>query len=363
MRRHTLALDPTARRRAEEERILHTTTGPVRVDVLGELAWAIGDPDLLRWLLTDHRVVKDRRRYGDRPDPGRPTAHDQAHHRIRDLLAPVFAPDRPDVLPVTVERNTSALLADLSENDDPIVDLRAAYAVELSVRVLADLLGIPADGRGVFRRALDRMLEDSAATSDPDVRAMTEFMSAATAGESGPAETLVLAIGHEALVNLIGSAIAALLVAPEQRGLVRAGRATWSDVVEETLRVAAPMSHHRLMRYAVEDIELPGGRTIAKGDVILPSYGAASNNPKYAGADSTVFDVTRADKSHLAFGHGTLACPSARLARIACRTALVGLFGLFPAIELAVPAATLEPSPSLFGNGHAALPVYLHGRR
>ena len=36
-----LVLDPTARQRAAEEKILHAAEGPVLVDILGERAWAI----------------------------------------------------------------------------------------------------------------------------------------------------------------------------------------------------------------------------------------------------------------------------------------------------------------------------------
>jgi 2-hydroxy-5-methyl-1-naphthoate 7-hydroxylase len=62
-----LVLDPTARRRPSEEAVLHAAGGPVLVDILGELAWAVGDPDLLRQLLQaadagrgpDHRARPD----------------------------------------------------------------------------------------------------------------------------------------------------------------------------------------------------------------------------------------------------------------------------------------------------------------
>jgi hypothetical protein len=66
MRQDPLVLDPTARRRAEEEKLLHMADGPVLVDILGELAWAIGEPDLLAGLLTDPRVSKDPRQHWPR---------------------------------------------------------------------------------------------------------------------------------------------------------------------------------------------------------------------------------------------------------------------------------------------------------
>lgn len=169
---------------------------------------------------------------------------------------------------------------------------------------------------------------------------------------------LVIAAGYETTVNLIDSAIAALLADPGQLVHVREGRVTWSDVVEETLRFAAPVSHVP-MRYAVEDIQLPGGTTIREGEAILPSFGAASNHPKHQGPSAGQFDATRPDKSHIAFGHGVHFCLGAPLARAEGAIALAGLFGRFPALRLAVPAAGLEPVPSILGNGHVALPVHL----
>ncbi|MFC9098220.1 hypothetical protein [Streptomyces sp. NPDC057072] len=61
-----LVLDPTGRRRLEEEEILHAADGPVLVDVLGERAWAIGHQELLTQLLTDDRVSKDPRQHWPR---------------------------------------------------------------------------------------------------------------------------------------------------------------------------------------------------------------------------------------------------------------------------------------------------------
>jgi hypothetical protein len=65
-----LVLDPTARRRSAEEAVLHAAGGPVPVDILGEVAWAIGDPDLLRLLLSDPRVSKDPRQHWPRSSEG-----------------------------------------------------------------------------------------------------------------------------------------------------------------------------------------------------------------------------------------------------------------------------------------------------
>lgn len=61
-----LVLDPAARSRGKEEEVLHASDGPVLVDILGELAWAVADPDLLAKLLADPRVSKDPRQHWPR---------------------------------------------------------------------------------------------------------------------------------------------------------------------------------------------------------------------------------------------------------------------------------------------------------
>jgi cytochrome P450 len=404
-----LVLDPTARRRAREEAILHAARGPVLVDILGELAWAVGDPDLLARLLTDPRVSKDPRQHWPRFIEGEIvgkwplylqvsvdnmfTAYGRAHRRLRRLVAPVFAARKLDAFVPSIERNTAELLDELAAvaGAEP-ADLRQAYAVQLPVRVMSDFLGIPGPMRAPFKQTIDRIWNttstaEQAMAATGDVYAMIEELIAVkraapaddmTSGliatrddEDGGSKLtdreladtllLIIAAGYETTVNLIDNAITALLTDPDQVSHVRAGRATWGDVVEETLRRSAPVSHMP-MRYAVEDIELPGGAVIRQGEAILPSFGAASNHPRHQPPGTAGdFDVTRADKSHLALGHGVHFCLGAPLARAEGVTALAGLFGRFPQMRLAKPAVELDPVPSILGNGHLALPVHLEG--
>jgi cytochrome P450 len=176
-------------------------------------------------------------------------------------------------------------------------------------------------------------------------------------------DTLVLMVsaGHETTVNLIDNAVHALLTRPEQLAHVREGRAGWDDVVEETLRADAPVASLPL-RYAVEDIVLselggPEGTVITKGEAILASYAAAGRDPERHGKDADQFDVTRADKEHLAFGHGVHRCLGAPLGRLEALIALPALFDRFPGLRLAVPAEELTSVDSFISNGHRALPV------
>src|SRR6185437_8253993 len=107
MPRDPLVLDPTARRRGEEEKVLHLAEGPVLVDILGELAWAVADPDLLARLLADppgfqgpaaalaalHRG-RDRREVAAVP----PGVRGQHAHRLRERAPAAAAARRAGVL-------------------------------------------------------------------------------------------------------------------------------------------------------------------------------------------------------------------------------------------------------------------------
>jgi cytochrome P450 len=405
MREKPLVLDPTAGNRAAEEKELHAAKGPVLVDILGELAWAVADPDLLAELLIDPRVSKDPRQHWPRFIAGEIegkwplylqvsvdnmfTAYGRAHRRLRRLVSSAFSGWRLDVLTPFIKRRVAELLAELAAGPQGPIDLRAAYAVRLPVAVISELLGIPDEMRAHFKRTIDRIWDttstpEQALASTADVYAMLEehlrrkreelgndltsaLITYRDVDPGGTALTerelvdtllLVTAAGYQTTVNLIDSAITAMLRDRAQLVLVRSGRATWEDVVEETLRLTAPVSHMP-MRYAVEDIGLPDGALIRQGEAILPSYGAASNHPKYQGESAGRFDAIRRDKSHLAFGHGAHSCVGAPLARVMGAVAVGGLFGRFPAPRLAVPPADLEPISSILGNGHVSLPVHL----
>lgn len=184
-----------------------------------------------------------------------------------------------------------------------------------------------------------------------------------TLAEEELRDTLLLMInaGYETTVNLIDQAVTTLLTHPEQLTHVREGRATWPDVVEETLRHSPPVKHLPL-RYALADIPLPDGRTIAEGEAILASYAAANRHPGWH-ADPDAFDVTRITKEHLAFGHGIHFCLGAALARMEGEIALGAFFERFPDAELAPADGDMRPVASLISNGHRSLPVRLRPPR
>ncbi|MEU7376834.1 cytochrome P450 [Streptomyces albidoflavus] len=400
-----LVLDPSGADPHAEHRALHARGPATRVDVLGVPAWSVSDPALLKTLLTSPDVSKDGRAHWPafaetvRSWPlalwvavrNMFTSYGADHRRLRRIIAPAFSARRVAALRPVVERLTAGLLDELAALPPGApVDLREKLAYPLPVAVIGHLMGVPEERYAHFRTVVDGVFDTTLSREEAMANTGTLYvvldeliatrraqpgddltsLLLATPDEEGaePAlsheelrDTLLLVIsaGYETTVNVIDQAVYALLSVDGQLDLVRSGRVGWADVVEETLRHEAAVKHLPL-RYAVRDIPLPDGRTIARGEAILASYAAANRHPGWHD-DADVFDAGRLSKEHLAFGHGVHFCVGAPLARLEVEVCLRLLFTHFPDLTLDLPAEGLPPFPSLISNGHRHLPVRLHG--
>jgi cytochrome P450 len=400
-----VVIDPAGRDIHGEGARLRARGPAVLVELPGKVtAWAVTDPVLLKSLLTDPRVSKDPRQHWAAWANGEITpqwslfawvavtnmftAYGGDHRRLRKLVSPAFSARRTESLRPRIEAMTAELLDGLASSPaGQAVDLREEYCYPIPIGVISDLFGVSdEETRREMRRLVDSIFntakspEEAAVTFQESrdllaglvalkreqpgddltsalIAAREEDGSRLTEGELVDTLMLMVSAGHETTVNLLDNAVHALLTHPDQLALVTSGRASWSDVVEETLRVQAPVASLPL-RYAVEDIEAAGVR-FAKGDAILASYAAAGRHPAAHGPDADRFDVTRLDKEHLAFGHGVHYCLGAPLARMEAAIALPALFARFPGLSLAASPDELEPVRSFISNGHRRLPVRL----
>ncbi|MFF8973995.1 cytochrome P450 [Streptomyces sp. NPDC014995] len=406
-----LVIDPAGRDiHGEAARIRER--GPVTPVELpdGVHAWAVSSPDLLKRLLTDPRVSKDPRRHwtqwiNGEIAPEWPlftwvavqnmfTAYGGEHKRLRSLVSKAFTARRTAALRPRIEEIAATLLDRIEEagRQGQVVDLREEFCYPLPIRVISELLGLPEEQGAELRAVVDGVFHTSATPEEvthnyarfyaalgelvalkrrsPGDDLTSALIAARDDGDTRLSEqelldTLVLMIsaGHETTVNLMDNAIHLLLTHPDQLAHVRSGRVLWEDVVEEALRVEAPVAGLPL-RYAVEDLKMsefggPEGVVIGKGEAILAAYAAAGRHPGKYGEDADRFDVTRIDKEHLSFGHGVHFCLGAPLGRLEAHIALRALFDCFPGLRLAVSNDELEPVDSFISNGHRSLPVRL----
>ncbi|MEU6773133.1 cytochrome P450 [Streptomyces sp. NPDC046759] len=323
---------------------------------------------------------------------GMTTADGADHRRLRSLTSRAFTPRRVEELRPRIEQLTATLLDGLSRAAaaDGVADLRRHFALPLPMAVICELLGVdaefrdrlhhlssqvvatgigPAEAIAANRELLALLGEIAEAKAAAPADDLTSALIAARdeggdrLGDQELIGTLLLMIvaGHETTLNLITNAVRALCAHRDQLDLVRAGRASWADVVEETLRWDAPVSYFPF-RYPVRDLTVAGTH-IPAGTPVLAGYSAAGRDPAAHGPDADRFDVTRPARPgaprHLSLGHGAHYCLGAPLARLEAGIALERLFTRFPALDLAVAEADLAPHAGFVGNSVRTLPVRL----
>lgn len=393
-----IVLDTTGADIPGEAAVLRANGPVVRITLPhGVPAWAITDFDLIKELFhsSNKQVSKDPRQHWADYKQGKIgedwplsswvgvtnmfTAYGNEHRRLRSLVGPAFNQRRTEALRPRISEITTTALDELAEQAAaPLVDIREGFTAQVPLRVISELMGLPADLQDDLRICVNGMFataaDDSAANfvklkrilrelverkRDNPADDMTSVLIATRnddndrLSEDELVDTLVLMFtaGFDTTVNLIGQAIYLLLTHRPRLAQLRAGVFGWNDVIEETLRYAPPIATMPI-RFAVEDIDV-GGRRIAAGEAIVAAFAAANRDPIRYRPNPTEFDPTRANKEHLSFGYGSHFCLGAPLARMEASLALSAFFERFPDIEIAEQQP--ETLDSFIANGHKKL--------
>ncbi|HEY7053661.1 MAG TPA: cytochrome P450 [Mycobacterium sp.] len=280
-----------------------------------------------------------------------PTLDPPMHTDHRALLMRLITPKR-------LKENEDAMwqLAD-DILDDFLVDGRGefikGFAGPFTLRVIADLLGVPDEDRPELLERLARgthgsglgSTDDKTLTKTPLQHLYEVFatyveerraeprddvltgLATATFPDGSMPEvadvvrvaTNVFSAGQETTVRLLGTALKVIGERPDVQTKLRDDRSLLPNFIEECLRIESPVKgDFRLSRVPTS----VGEEALAAGAMVMVINGAANRDPRRF-EDPDTFDPDRKNaRQHLAFGRGIHSCPGAPLARAETRVGL-----------------------------------------
>ena len=289
------------------------------------------------------------------------------HTRIKTAVQDVFTPRHVRALEDKISALCYRLAAKLAVNltAGNQADLLRDFAEPIPVTVIAELLGVPEKDRyqlvpwskaiiGMFEpertpaaeaaavRAArefaayvrELMREKRAAPQDDLISRMVKLRGAdptrLSEAEIVANAILFLDAGHEAVVNVVGNGMIALLSRPEAWETLKAHPEQLGTAVEETLRFDTPLQFFE--RVVREDVAYKGFFW-PKGTTLCLYY-ASANRDERVFTEPDTFDLTRHPNPHLSFGLGLHYCIGAPLARLELRHALAALLTHVPDLKL-----------------------------
>jgi pentalenolactone synthase len=369
-----------------------TPVARVRTRV-GDEAWLVTGYAAVRSLLADPRLGRSH------PEPekaarlhdgvllGGPMgdhAEEQAsHQRMRRLLAPAFSARRMRRLADHVGALVDGMVDDLLARERP-ADLHAVLAEPLPALVICELLGVPYADRDAFRAwSTEAAAIDDAEVSRAGITALARYVAGLVDRKRAePAEdvlsdlvaaqredpalsdlvvagiaTGLLFAGHETTMTRIDAGVLRLFPHDGRSPGLPVGDDQVARTVEEILRLPVPGGGRGggLIRYAHAEVVVDGV-TIAPGDAVVLSIGAANQDPAVFAAPAEL-DPGRRENPHLGFGHGVHHCVGASLARVELRAVFAALPARVPTLRVAVPPADLRIRPDSLTGGLLELPV------
>ncbi|OYX41564.1 MAG: hypothetical protein B7Z02_15250 [Rhodobacterales bacterium 32-67-9] len=157
----------------------------------------------------------------------------------------------------------------------------------------------------------------------------------------GPAlDTTIIGTGH---------LLRHLSLHRDQWEMLRADRNLIPAAINEALRMDSPV--RSFTRYVRHDTDI-GGTAIAEGDRVMVLYGSANRDElKFEGPDR--FDITRANRDQIAFGHGLHTCGGMHLAKLEITALLEAMLDRIDYFETDEPTICLNNTL----RGYEAMPM------
>lgn len=308
------------------------------------------------------------------------------HDVQRKIVSPALAPANLVQFRDLIRERTRNLLATVPVGEE--FDWAKTVSVELTMMMLATLLGFPEEERQKLKRwsdiiagvpgdgvvesweQRDRELKEMARTflelreqrraqeptSDllsilahsPQAQALTdlEFVSNVT---------ILIVGGNDTTRNSMSATIMAFHDHPGEWSKLKAQPALIESAVSEIIRWHTPIMSQG--RRATQDYEL-GGKTIRKGDKVMMWY-ISGNRDETAIRDANRFIIDRPNaRQHMSFGFGIHRCLGNRLAEMQLRILLEEILASgWSRIEVTQPAQFARSSSV---RGVHRLPVIIH---
>jgi cytochrome P450 len=296
------------------------------------------------------------------------------HTRIKDVFHQTFTPKRVRELSSKIHALCNRLVDDLLKRETKQIDLIANFAEIIPVTVIADLLGIPQQDRhklvpwskgiiGWFEPERTREMELIAVRCSHEfseylrklipqkrLNPTDDLMSAMIAVHDNERDRLseqelinncilLLNAGHEAVVNVVGNGMYALLRHQEQWEHLKTDPSLIPTAIEEMMRFDTPLQFFE--RFVLVDMHYKGNDW-EKGTKLCLFYASANHDPDMFKHPER-FDITRDPNPHIAFGLGLHYCIGAPLARIELQAALQTLSQRLPNLQLVTHDAEYHP--------------------
>ncbi|MBY0131595.1 cytochrome P450 [Bacillus cereus] len=282
------------------------------------------------------------------------------HSRLRSLVQKAFTPKMIAQLDGRIQRIADDLISDIERKGT--LNLVDDYSFQLPIIVISEVLGIPKEDQAKFRiwshaviaspetpeeiKETEKQLSEfitylqylvDIKRKEPKEDLVSALILAESEGHKLSARELysmimlLIVAGHETTVNLITNTVLALLENPNQLQLLKDNPKLIDSAIEEGLRYYSPVEV-TTARWAAEPFQIHD-RTIEKGDMVVIAL-ASANRDETVFENPEVFDITRENNRHIAFGHGSHFCLGAPLARLEAKIAITTLFNRMPELQI-----------------------------
>jgi cytochrome P450 len=282
-----------------------------------------------------------------------------------DVLRAVLA---EHVSPRSINKLRDGIARQATELVDAAVSLGTFDAItglaqRLPLQVVADLIGVPEEGRETLIPGADAAFAAFGPLT-PDLQERLPFLVAFLdwIAEVGTREKIApdswgsavldavdegrlpadkafalmrafLVAGMDTTVNGIGSMLRVFAERPDVWEDLREQPSLAGAVFEETLRMESPVQS--FFRETTREVEIDG-TTIPEGSRVCLHFGSANRDERHF-TEPDRFDIYRGALDHLAFGNGVHSCAGQGLARLEARAIVLALTERVAGFELAGP--------------------------